>query len=138
MHRLIRIAGAVFTLLVGLGAAQLEAQASHEVRLEVDTDKGEYTFTPATVTARAGDVVVFKLVNGAPHSIVFEAKGLSPRAREALNAAMPHRSADLSSPLLTENGAEYRITVPALPAGAYPFFCLPHRAYDMRGELRVK
>jgi plastocyanin len=25
----------------------------------------------------------------------------------------------------------------ALPAGRYPFFCLTHRAYDMRGELTV-
>jgi plastocyanin len=117
---------------------RLEAQDTHLVRLEVDAGKDEYAFTPATVDARAGDVIVFKLVNGAPHSVVFEAKGLTPRAREALNAAMPRRSADLSSPLLTENGAEYRITVPALPAGNYSFFCLPHRAYDMRGVLRVK
>ena len=110
----------------------------HEVRLEVNAEQAEYRFAPASVSARPGDVIVFKLVNGAPHSIVFEGKGLTPRAREALNDAMPRRSADLSSPLLTENGAEYRITVPALPPGSYAFFCLPHRAYDMRGELRVK
>ena len=83
-------------------------------------------------------MLVFKLVNGAPHSIVFEARACRPGAREALNGAMPRRSADLSSPLLTENGAEYRMVVPALPPGRYAFFCLPHRAYDMRGELRVK
>jgi plastocyanin len=138
MHRLLRVAGLAVALVGGLGTARLKAQDTHEVRLEVDTEKGEYTFVPASVTARPGDVIVFKLVNGAPHSVVFEDKSLPPRAREALNAAMPRRSADLSSPLLTENGAEYRITVPALPAGNYPFFCLPHRAYDMRGELRVK
>jgi plastocyanin len=124
--------------LAGLGVGTASAQAVHEVRLEVNAEKDEYRFTPASVTARAGDVLVFKVVNGAPHSIVFEGKGLAPRAREALNAAMPRRSADLSSPLLTENGAEYRITVPALPAGRYAYFCLPHRAYDMRGELVVK
>ena len=30
------------------------------------------------------------------------------------------------------------MVVPQLPAGSYRFFCLPHRAYDMRGELRIK
>jgi plastocyanin len=27
--------------------------------------------------------------------------------------------------------------VPHLPPGHYGFFCTPHRAYDMRGELIV-
>ena len=114
------------------------AQATHEVRMEMDERRGEYRFVPAQVAARPGDVLVFSAASGAPHSIVFEAGGLSGPAREALNGAMPGRSADLSSPLLTRNGAEYRITVPALPKGTYGFFCLPHRAYDMRGELTIK
>jgi plastocyanin len=82
-------------------------------------------------------VLVFRTVSGAPHSVVFEAGGLSDQAHEALNSAMPRRSGDLSSPLLTKNGAEYRVRVPALPNGTYRFFCLPHRAYDMRGQLTV-
>ncbi len=138
MKRLAWVTAAAWMVLAGPGVESASAQGVHEVRLEVNTEKDEYRFTPATVSASPGDVIVFKLVNGAPHSVVFEGKGLSPRAREALNGAMPRRSADLSSPLLTENGAEYRITVPALPPGRYPFFCLPHRAYDMRGELVVK
>jgi plastocyanin len=51
---------------------------------------------------------------------------------------MPARFAELASPTLREKGARYEITIPAaLPAGRYPFFCLTHRAYDMRGELTV-
>ncbi len=138
MKRLSGITAAALVVLAGPGVRAARAQGVHEVRLEVNAEQAEYRFAPASVSARPGDVIVFKLVNGAPHSIVFEGKGLTPRAREALNAAMPRRSADLSSPLLTENGAEYRITVPALPPGSYAFFCLPHRAYDMRGELVVK
>jgi plastocyanin len=138
MNRLSGSIAAALVTLLGPGIGTARAQAVHEVRLEANAEKGEYTFTPASVTARPGEVIVFKLVNGAPHSVVFEGKNLSNRARDALNGAMPRRSADLSSPLLTENGAEYRITVPALPPGTYPFFCLPHRAYDMRGELQVK
>ena len=28
--------------------------------------------------------------------------------------------------------------VPQVPAGTYQFYCLPHRAYDMRGELTIE
>jgi plastocyanin len=78
------------------------------------------------------------VVSGAPHSVVFEGGGLSSQARGALNAALERRAGDLSSPLLTSNGLEYRLVVPSLDPGSYPFYCLPHRAYDMRGELQVK
>ncbi|HYC33954.1 MAG TPA: plastocyanin/azurin family copper-binding protein [Gemmatimonadales bacterium] len=106
--------------------------------MEADDKRGEYRFVPARVSARPGDLLVFRTVSGAPHSVIFEAAGLSEDAHEAMNGAMSRRSADLSSPLLTRNGVEYRITVPALAKGTYAFFCLPHRAYDMRGELTVR
>jgi plastocyanin len=125
-------------LALTAGVSGAAAQDTHEVRLEADAKRSEYRFSPASVKVRSGDVVVFKLVNGAPHSVVFEGQGLSPTARAALNGALKRRSADLSSPLLTENGSEYRMTVPQLPAGTYRYFCLPHRAYDMRGELVVR
>ena len=112
------------------------AQRVREIRMEANPEKEVYQFSPAQVTARAGDVLLFKISSGAPHSIVFETTGLSETGRAALNGAMPRRSADLSSPLLTE-GAEYRIVVPAIAPGTYSFFCLPHRAYDMRGQLRI-
>jgi len=124
-------------VLVGWVAAKAEAQKVHEIRLEANPEKDIYRFSPARVTARPGDVLLFRAVSGTPHSIVFESGGLSGPAHEALNGALSRRAADLSSPLLTPDGAEYRIVVPALPPGRYPFFCLPHRAYDMRGELQV-
>jgi plastocyanin len=117
--------------------AVVQAQRVHEVRIEADAGKEVYRFSPARVTARPGDVVLFRAVTGSPHSIVFEGGKLSGGAREALNGAMTRRSGDLSSPLLTPDGAEYRITVPSLPPGTYEFFCLPHRAYDERGVLRI-
>jgi plastocyanin len=113
------------------------AQRVHEIRMEANPDKDVYRFSPAQVTARPGDVLLFKVASGSPHSIVFEGANLSETARAALNGAMSRRSADLSSPLLTSDGTEYRIVVPAIATGRYSFFCLPHRAYDMRGELRI-
>jgi len=114
------------------------AQTTHLVKFHADTAEGEYRFEPAVVVAHVNDVLVFKVVNGSPHNVTFEGAGLSPQARAALNAALPRRSADLASPLLTAPGAEYKVVVPAIPAGRYRFFCLPHRAYDERGELQVE
>jgi plastocyanin len=114
------------------------AQTSHVVRLIANPKSDAYRFEPAQVQAHPSDVVVFQVVSGAPHSIVFEGKDLDQAARVALNSAMPNRSGDLSSPLLTTSGTEYRMTVPQVPPGQYPFYCLPHRAYDMRGTLTIK
>jgi plastocyanin len=114
-----------------------QAQKTHEIRLEANAERDTYRFSPTAVTARPGDVLLFKAGNGVPHSIVFEGGGLTESTHEALNGAMGRRTADLSSPLLTVQGAEYRIVVPRIPPGVYHFYCLPHRAYDMRGQLRV-
>jgi plastocyanin len=124
-------------LLVSWLTSKAEAQKVHEIRVEANPEKEIFRFSPARVTARPGDVLLFRAVSGTPHSIVFEGKALSGSAREALNGALSRRSGDLSSPLLSPDGAEYRIVVPALPPGRYEFFCLPHRAYDMRGVLQI-
>jgi plastocyanin len=124
---------------VGLVATEPAiGQQTHVVRLIANVSKDEYRFEPAAVTVRPNDVVVFRVTSGAPHSIVFEAGGLSADVREAFNAAMPDRAAELSSPLLTGTGTEYRVLVPRVPAGTYPFYCLPHRAYDMRGTMTIR
>lgn len=137
MRHAVRTTVLAATAIAGFAGVS-SAQETHEIRMEAPPKRGEYLFSPARIVAQAGDVLVFRTVSGAPHSVVFEAAGLSGPAHEALNAAMPRRSADLSSPLLTRDGAEYRVTVPKLPPGTYRFFCLPHRAYDMRGELVVR
>jgi plastocyanin len=114
------------------------AQTTHVIRLEVDTERDVHRFLPARITARAGDVLVFRVTSGAPHAIAFETAGLSPTARGLLQAALPDASSELQGPVLARNGMEYRVTVPPLPAGSYRFYSSPHRAYEMRGELTVK
>jgi plastocyanin len=128
------IAGLVaMSLLV---SADAFAQEVHEIRM-VAQGKREFRFQPASINARRGDVLLFKAVDGAPHSVVFDGKGVSPADQQKLNSAMPRRAGDLSSPLLTE-GSEYRVVIPVLTAGTYRFYCLPHKAYDMRGEVTVR
>ncbi|MFL5494679.1 MAG: plastocyanin/azurin family copper-binding protein [Gemmatimonadales bacterium] len=134
-----RVGSMALALLVSASlASRGSAQTTHVVRLVAEPGKHEYHFDPSVVTVKPNDIVVFRVVSGAPHSVVFEGAGLSSQARGALNAALVRRAGDLSSPLLTSSGTEYRLVVPALDPGSYPFYCLPHRAYDMRGELQVQ
>ena len=136
MHRLMLVSLCALALASWV-TAEAQAQKVHEIRLEANPEKEIYRFSPERISARPGDVLLFRAVSGTPHSVVFEGGRLSGPAHEALNGALSRRSGDLSSPLLTPDGAEYRMTVPALPAGRYEFFCLPHRAYDMRGTLQI-
>ena len=137
MSRLLRTI-ALGISVCALAAVPAAAQATHVVRLIADAKKDDYRFEPSSLTVRPNDVVVFRVATGAPHSVVFEGEGLSPGVRGAFNSAMPDRSGDLSSPLLTAAGKEYRMVVPQVPAGKYAFYCLPHRAYDMRGTIVIE
>jgi plastocyanin len=135
MKHAVRLVAVAAGLLVAV-AAQAAGQEVHEIRM-VSAGKGEFQFEPATVRARRGDVLLFRAVSGGPHSVVFDDQGVSGPDRERLNGAMPRRAGNLSSPLLTD-GAEYRVVVPAVTAGTYRFFCLPHKAYDMKGQVTVR
>ena len=126
----------VLALVLGTAGSAV-AQKTHVIRMDGNAEREEYTFSPATVTAKAGDILVFRVAGGGNHGITFESS-MPAAARTALNAAMPRRVGDLSGPLLSRGG-EYRITVPGgLPAGRYRFYCLPHRAYDEVGFLVVQ
>lgn len=121
-----------------LAPVPLRAQRVHEIRLEGDALTGVFRFVPNEISAKPGEVLRFVNQSGGPHSIGFRSDGLSPSAKAALNAAMPDRVGDLRGPLLVAQGARYEITVPALPPGNYEFFCLPHLAYRMVGQLRIR
>lgn len=117
--------------------APLAAQTRHVVHVRGDAAKDEYSYAPATVTAKRGDAIVFQVEGDGRHAISFE-KGIPAAARDALNAGMPARVGELSGPLLSK-GQEYVVTLSRdLPAGKYRFFCLPHRAYDEVGWLVVQ
>jgi plastocyanin len=137
MRRIFMGLGIAAGLLASPGT-RAAAQETHVVRLVADPAKDVFRFEPASLTVKPNDIVVFRAASGAPHSIVFEGGELSPGVRGAFNSALVGRSGDLSSPLLTASGKDYRMVVPQVPAGRYPFYCLPHRAYDMRGELVIQ
>ncbi len=125
-------------LLVLLSApAPATAQQVHEFQIQGEGKDDTNRFEPASVTVRPGDILLFRVVSGAPHSVVFEPAGLSDADHSALNVALPGRSGDLTSPTLAASGNRYRFRVPQVTPGRYRYFCLAHRAYDERGEMVV-
>lgn len=132
--------GSVVTVvcLAVASGSYASAQELREVRLVADPKAESYRFEPASINAKPGDVLMFRVVSGAPHNISLEPEGMDEATRQAWNKALPGRTAELSGPLLVRTGMTYRVLVPAVPAGTYRFFCLTHRAYDERGEIVIR
>ena len=81
--------GAMSISFAAVISAAASGQATHVVRLVANPANDVYRFEPAEVVTKPGDVLVFRVVSGAPHSVVYEAQGLSPGVRGAFNNAMP-------------------------------------------------
>ena len=134
-----RCVGSVVTVvcLAIVCGSRAAAQELREIRLVADPKAESYRFEPSSTRAKPGDVLLFRVVSGAPHNIAFEPADMAEATRQAWNQALPSRTAELSGPLLVRTGMTYRVVVPAVPPGTYRYFCLTHRAYDERGEIVV-
>ena len=44
----------------------------------------------------------------------------------------------LNGVLVLEPNAEYQVSVAKLPAGTYKYYCLPHLALGMKGQMVVQ
>lgn len=120
----------------GEAAAPAGGGATHEVKMELDGAK--YKFDPAELTIKSGDVVKFVDVSGGPHNVSFWADSVPSGGADALKAGMPDQMSELSGPLLTEPNSSYTVTFAKAPAGVYKFYCLPHLATGMKGQVTVQ
>jgi plastocyanin len=130
-----------------LGAGSLSAQASkaapaaraagRTVRVQMLQQGSAYKFVPANLSVHPGDVVEFVNVSGFPHNVGFEAAQIPAGAATVLNAAMARRSGNLLGPMMMAANETYRISFAGAPAGAYHYFCLPHKALGMIGVITV-
>ncbi|HSM16670.1 MAG TPA: plastocyanin/azurin family copper-binding protein [Gemmatimonadales bacterium] len=129
-------------LLLGAAAllvpGQLRGQGTHTVEVRADRAESRFGFHPLKVSARPGDVIVFRVVSGPPHSIAFDPAGLEGAQVAALNRAMVGRVSELRGPLLVNVGDTYRLVVPRLTAGTYRFYCLTHQVYGAVGSLVIE
>jgi plastocyanin len=125
---------ALFCSLMLLGMAP--APQTHVVRMELED--GKFRFEPAEVKAKSGDRIQFVMAGGAPHNVAFDAARIPESAHAALSKTLTNRIQPLAGPLLSKDGATYTITLTDVPAGRYPFFCMPHMSMGMQGVLIVE
>lgn len=130
-----------------LGAANLSAQAARPAappaagattRVQMKQQGQRYLFEPANFTVKQGDVAEFVNVSGFPHNVEFEAGKVPAGAADVLNRNMTNRLGPLQGPMMTTANQTYRVSFAGAPAGTYDYFCLPHKALNMKGVVTVQ
>jgi plastocyanin len=128
-------------ILAGAGSTSPRSPArvgarTHEIRMIGDASG--YRFEPANVSIAQGDTVVFLVVSGQPHTVAFDTTAIAPAVARTLGMRMHDKIGTLSGPLLLASRDRYVIDFAGMPAGRYPFVCLPHAALKMAGEIVVR
>ncbi len=101
-------------------------------------DAAGYRYEPSTITASPGDGIRFVVVSGAPHNIAFDPAQIPPEVRAQLWANMGANSQAGSSRILLNRDDEFVLSLGNLPPGRYPFYCTPHLAMKMTGEIIIR
>ena len=107
----------------------------HEVKMIGDATG--YRYEPANITVKAGDGIKFIAVSTPPHNVAFDPATIPADVKDQLFANMPN-SQDGSSPMLMNANEEWTLSLGNIKPGKYPFFCTPHLAMNMKGEITVQ
>jgi plastocyanin len=108
---------------------------THEVRMVLDGTT--YKYEPANITVKPGDGIKFISVSGFPHNVAFDPATIPADQKDQLWANMPG-ALDGSSPMFTDPNQEWTLSLGNIKPGKYPFFCTPHLAMNMKGEITVQ
>lgn len=101
-------------------------------------DNSGYRYEPTTITAKPGDGIRFVMKTLGPHNVAFDAADVPADQKAQLWANMGENSMDGLSPMLITESDEWTLSLGNLAAGTYKFFCTPHLAMNMRGEIIVE
>lgn len=118
------------------GSAAAVTGTVHEIRMVGDAQG--FRYDPANITIAQGDGVKFIQISGAPHNVAFE--NVPDAARAQLDANIPEaeKQGELQTRYYQIEGEEVTISFANIPAGEYPFVCVPHAAMNMRGVITVQ
>lgn len=108
----------------------------HEVQMIGDAEG--YRYVPATIAAKPGDGIKFTMVSTGPHNVAFDAAAVPADQKAQLWANMGPNSMDGSSPMLITENETWTLSLGNLKPGNYPFFCTPHLAMNMKGEIIIQ
>jgi plastocyanin len=101
-------------------------------------DAKGYRYEPNTITLKVGDGIKFTNVSGGPHNVTFSPDSIPAGAQAQLQANMPQTMAPLTGPLLVTPNQTYTISFAGVKPGVYHFYCTPHLALGMRGQVTVQ
>jgi len=118
------------------GAAQAITGKTWDVKMYAD-EKGS-RFDPVNITIKSGDGIRWTLVNGPPHNVAFWADSLPAGVASTLQANMPDQIGPLSGTMMTNPNQTYTVSFAGVPAGKYPYYCVPHLALGMKGTITVQ
>ncbi|MEO8226303.1 MAG: plastocyanin/azurin family copper-binding protein [Gemmatimonadota bacterium] len=114
--------------------APATAGATHDVDMVMDGTQPK--FQPASINVKAGDVIRFHNKSGGPHSVNFWPDSIPANAASAISIT-PASSALDSETILEQDGV-VTVTLKNAPTGTYKFYCMPHLALGMVGQLTVQ
>ncbi len=124
----------VAVLLLSLSGILLFPQTAFAVTYEVSmgSDTGQLVFVPKILEINQGDTVKWTMNKVPPHNVVFEEDKI-PGADKALAMSLSHKQ------LLFAPGDSYETSFSSdLTPGIYPYYCEPHRAAGMVGQIIVE
>lgn len=134
--RVALLAGAALALVAAARPTRQRAVTTHVIRMVGPADHPR--FEPAEVDIASGDSVAFVVVSGQPHNVSFDSTGLAAPVRDKLREAIHDSMMPMAGPFLLKEGDRYAISFAGIPAGRYPFFCMPHMALHMQGVVVVR
>jgi plastocyanin len=102
--------------------------AVHEVQVQAAANVAE--FSPAQFSARSGDVIRYKALDGRTHVLQFEEGTLPAGAADLFRG-----KSQLRSPPLVSKGASWVVSLEGAPAGTYDFRCTTH---NVAGRFTVE
>lgn len=120
-------------------AAPAAGGTTHEVKMVLEGTT--YKYDPAKLTIKAGDVIKFVSVSGGPHNVEFYPDSIPanvPAPIKALVMEPLEKGGSLVSESLKPDGDSFELSFAGAPTGAYKFFCAPHHALGMIGEVTVQ
>jgi len=125
---------------IGMSAAPSATATSTraDVTIEMVGDASGYRFVPNSVTIRVGQTVRFVNKIGGPHNITFWPDSIPGGAQRPLQAGMQNTSGPLTGPLLINAGDATTVSFVGVAPGTYKFYCMPHLALGMRGQIIVQ
>ena len=111
--------------------------ANAGVTIEMVGDANGYHFVPSSVTVHVGDAVRFVNKIGGPHNVTFWPDSIPAGAQQRLQGNMQNTSGPLTGPLLINSGDATVVSFAGVPPGTYKFYCMPHLALGMKGQIVV-